>query len=79
MKRIVELSKKLFSVKGCFAILFTVLLFLNRCPAWMPFSAWILFILGREYFKHVIGLKGFLVDDKEAKGEKCADQGKDTL
>lgn len=76
MKRIIELFKKLLSVKGCFAILFTVLLFLNRCPAWMPFAAWVLFILGREYFKHVIGLKGIINESKE---EKCADQGKDTL
>jgi hypothetical protein len=57
-KRIKELIIKLLSIKGVFAILFTVLAFMEKSDVWMAFSAWVLFILGREYFKTIIGIKG---------------------
>jgi hypothetical protein len=54
LKRFADLLFKLTSVKGLFAVLFTVLAFAQGTAVWMAFAAWVLFVLGREYFKAVM-------------------------
>lgn len=62
-KRIYDLIIKLVSVKGAFAILFTVLCFVRNTPTWMAFAAWGLLILGREWFKRYV--KGNTSESKD--------------
>lgn len=56
MNRIIQLLHKLCSIKGLFAILFTVLLFLDKVDPFMTYGAWILFIGSREGRKAYIDI-----------------------